>query len=145
MSSWYILMSHLTASPDTAIYLHSTLPTPFIGAHFGPFKYLELLLWKCECWNYSFCTQPIFFLFSNSFTPTLHVLFPHYTLLLFTSFLVFQSINVLPLHLLHNQTEFQVCACSFIHLFICPSIHSKFIVCLLYFGYCGRTCDRPIP
>lgn len=41
--------------PHTDHHLHPTLPTPFIGAQFGPFNHLERLLWKLEFWKDSLC------------------------------------------------------------------------------------------
>ncbi|KAF6095149.1 hypothetical protein HJG60_012116 [Phyllostomus discolor] len=79
----------------------------------------------------------VFFLFLDSFSATKPVLLPHRTLPLLNSFLVFQYINILPLHFPHNQPEFQVCAHSF--------IHSTFIGCSLRVGHWGRNCDRPLP
>lgn len=79
----------------------------------------------------------VFFLFLNSFSATKPVLLPHHTLPLLNSFLVFQYINILPLHFPHNQPKFHVCVHSF--------IHSTFTECSLRVGHWGRNCDRPLP
>lgn len=106
-------MSPPTACPHTDNLLRSTLPTPFAEAHFGPF-----IMWNCSSENLNFevtlsARNLVFFLFSNSLTPTKPDQ-PHHTILLLKSFIAIQPINVL-LHFPHKQPEFQVCTHSFIH------------------------------